>query len=159
MNNTSILGTLLLASVCILMSCGPNSSTGDEANTNDQGSPNGTDTSGQSIGQEDIKTIEIPKDELREQNLKAAAALSPFAKLGCCIEKANYSNDCCCDPVIEAYRTLVAEKDTSIARLKMTDPILSTCRKKHQSVFDKIDYPEEDYDDMVQEGFSNLSDV
>lgn len=150
MNNKFILVTLLFGLTCLLSSCGSNTSNGDDPAQ--PLSPVESDTTGQTVGQEAIKTIEIPKDELREQNLKAAAAASPFAQLGCCDNETNYGNDCCCNPVIETYRTMVAAQDTSIARLKMTDPILSTCRKKHQAVFDKIDYPEEDYDDMVQQG-------
>lgn len=136
-------------SLLTLIGCGSDSSSEPTVPTEPDRQPAAIDSLNFDVGQEEIKEIEIPEDEEREKNLNKAAAASPFVKLGCCDEKQNFSSDCCCDEVIEAYRTMVAEKDTSLARLKMTDPILSTCRKKHQNVFDKIDNPVEDYDDMV----------
>lgn len=141
----TILG--LISGSLLLSACGSDSTDQVEENLQ-QVTPN-SEGEAQTIIEEEIKPVEIPKDEVREENLKNAAAASPFAKLGCCSKEESYGDDCCCDEVIETYRTMVNAQDTSIARLKMTDPILSTCRKKHQSVFDKIDYPEDDYEDMV----------
>lgn len=140
---------ILLIAAFTLARCGDDSNALEQE---EQTKPDGMDTVSQDIGQEAIKEVEIPQDEERESNLQKAAAVSPFAKLGCCDEAANYGQDCCCEAVIEHYRSMVAANDTAIARLKMTDPILSSCRKKNQGVFDEIDNPEEDYEDMVEHG-------
>lgn len=144
---------ILVLAAFTLARCGSDNSSQEPE---EQNMPEGLDTTSQDIGQEAIKEVEIPQDEERESNLQKAAAVSPFAKLGCCNEPVNYGEDCCCEAVIEHYRSMVAANDTAIARLKMTDPILSSCRKKNQSVFDEIDNPEEDYEDMVEHSTQKL---
>lgn len=136
-----------LSFIAMLMMCVACGSDSGEGEMGEEGIDT-SDTASQIVGQAEIREVEIPQDNEREENLEKAASASPFSSLGCCDDESQKLEDCCCMEVIEMYRSMVAEADTSIGRLKMTDPILSGCRKKHQNAFDEIDYPEGDDDDL-----------
>ncbi len=79
------------------------------------------------------------KDIVDEQLAK-----SPFKGIECCTDETRRKEPCCCDGVLEKYRQMrAAPGTTDFAKLKTSDPILSTCRKskKHRKEFELIDNP------------------
>lgn len=89
---------------------------------------------------EEVK-IEIAQDVERDSIQKELSIQSYFLDLGCCDDEAKRTEICCCNAVLEEYRSLVESDDSKLGEYNMSDPILGNCKKLMAKEFDLVDNP------------------